>query len=157
MVYPPVLSSLRLCKLTSKIGAQSAFVNRSLFSQSLVNRWPQDGPSQWDRSLEPAGPKCRCGEPAVLRTVKHGELHNTGREFFSCQHPRDSPKNCNYFAWADGTVAFGPEAWERWGKTHGRTDWKEAMRNHWVLRALSGEKIPEVVKKALEKADNEDT
>jgi len=84
----------------------------------------------------------------VTRTVTDGHEHNRGRQFFSCRHSKDSPQNCGYFAWADGTVAFGPEAWKRWGKTHGIADWKGPMRQHWANRA--DEEIPEVVRKALE-------
>ena len=110
-------------------------------------------PSQWDISAEPEGPKCHCGEPAVKFRVYKGFLHNRGREFFACRHPKDNPDNCDYFAWTDGTVAFGPEAWKRWGKTHGRTDWKEEMRQHWAN--TPEEEIPEVVRKALAE-DSED-
>jgi len=78
--------------------------------------------------LEPEGPKCHCGEAAVALMVTHGHVHNIGRQFFACKHPRGSPQNCNYFSWADGTVAFGPKPWKRWGETHDRADWKEAMR-----------------------------
>jgi len=107
--------------------------------------------------LGPEGPKCHCGEPAVTLTVERGgggHVHNIGRQFFACEHPRGSPKNCNYFAWADGTVAFGPEACKRWGETYGITEWKEAMRKHWALPA--DEEILEAVRKALEEVDNKD-
>jgi len=154
------LSRLSLCSI-SRIGARctlanaspSAFIMRSQFSQSYVALSRQPRPSQWVSSLEPGGPKCHCGEPAVERTVR-GHTHNTGRQFFACKHPRDSPQNCGYFSWADGTVAFGPEAWKRWGETHGKTNWKEAMRRHWARRA--DEDIPEVVRKALEEVELED-
>jgi len=110
----------------------SAFIKGSQFSQSSVS-W-KSGPSHWDSTLEPAGPKCHCGEPAVTHTVTQGLEHNMGRQFFTCKHSRGSPQNCGYFAWADGTVAFGLEAWKRWGETHGIADWKGAMREYWTTR-----------------------
>jgi hypothetical protein len=126
-----------------------AFSEKQQFSQSAA-LFRQPRPSQWDSSLQPGGPNCHCGRPAVLRTVIRGELHNTGREFFCCENPRDSTKNCGYFSWADGTVAYGPEAWKRWAETHGQTNWKERMALHWAGRAEAGEEIPDAVKKALE-------
>jgi hypothetical protein len=88
----------------------------------------------------------------VKRVVKRGVIHNRGREFFGCVHPFGSPQHCGYFAWADGTVAFGTEAWKRWSETHGVPDWKEEMRRYWAKKP--SEEVPDAVKKALEDSES---
>jgi len=108
-------------------------------------------PSQWDAVADPDGPKCHCGKPATKQIVRNGQQHNIGREFFACSHPRGHPDNCDYFAWADGSIAHGVEAWKRWGQEHGATEdeWKEALKQHWAQKPE--DQIPESVKKFLAK------
>jgi hypothetical protein len=126
--------------------------NRQFFRSAYITLPREPRPSVWDPSVEPEGPTCHCGDLAVKLVVQRGHVHNMGREFFGCRHPLGSPKNCGYFAWADGTVAFGPEAWKRWGETHSVMDWKEAMRNHWASKP--NEEVPEAVKRALEDSES---
>uniref|UniRef100_A0A670JML9 DNA topoisomerase n=1 Tax=Podarcis muralis TaxID=64176 RepID=A0A670JML9_PODMU len=52
------------------------------------------------------GAVCRCGQPAVTRTVQK-EGPNKGRQFHTCSKPRE--QQCGFFQWADENTAPGKE------------------------------------------------
>ena len=46
-----------------------------------------------------AVPKCRCNDPALLRTCASNKNGNLGRKYYVCSKPRED--KCNFFEWAD--------------------------------------------------------
>lgn len=74
---------------------------------------------------EEGGPKCRCGEHAVKRTVRK-EGPNKGKEFFVCRKPQG--EQCRYFEWASAVVAGSKRGGDAWDKGNWEVGKREAVR-----------------------------